>query len=103
MTVAYNVCSTMARTLEQLEPGTAVYSGETHVGSVAAVYAEGDARAAEIVVVRWAATGGDLAVPASEVLSIDEQGVHLMRQEPDQYSDFAPFDPTRFTTMKKLR
>ena len=103
MIVAYNVCSTMARTLEQLDPGTPVFSGDVRVGSVASVYAEGDARAAEIVVVRWDATASDLAVPASEVLSIDERGVHLIRQQPDQYGDLAPFDSNSFPTMKKLR
>ena len=103
MIVAYNDGSTMARTLEQLDPGTPVFCGNARVGSVASVYAEGDARAAEIVVVRWDATGTDLAVPASEVLSLDADGVHLIRQEPSQYTDFAPFDSARFTTMKKLR
>ncbi len=93
----------MARTLESLEPGTPVFAGETQVGTVTGVYAEGAARAAEIVVVRWDAAGSNLGVPASEVQAIDEHGVHLMRQEPDRYDDLAPFDASRFPTMKKLK
>lgn len=103
MIAAYNVGSSMARTLEALEPGTPVFAGETRVGAVSAVYAEGNARAAEIVVVRWDASGDELAVPAGQVQAIDERGVHLMRREPDQYADLAPFDAARFTTMKKLK
>jgi hypothetical protein len=93
----------MARTLETLDPGTPVYAGSTRVGSVRAVYAEGDARAAELIVVRWEATGDELGIPAGQIESIDADGVHLMRTEPDQYSDLAPFDAARFPTMKKLK
>jgi hypothetical protein len=93
----------MARTLESLEPGTPVFAGETAVGEVLAVFAEGDARSAELVVVRWTArNGAELAVPTTEIQSIDDAGVHLMRQEADQYNDLAPFDAGRFPTMKKL-
>jgi hypothetical protein len=93
----------MARTLEQLEPGTPVYAGATHVGDVRAVYAEGDARIAEIVVVRWLATDEDVAVPTTEIASVNSDGVHLMRNEADQFADLAPFDAARFPTMKQLK
>jgi hypothetical protein len=92
-----------ARTLESLDPGTPVYAGETRVGSVSAVYAEGEARIAEILVVRWDARGEDVAVPTTEVESVDAAGVQLMRQESDQYADLAPFEAARFPTMRKLR
>jgi hypothetical protein len=36
-------------------------------------------------------------------LRIDDEGVHLIRTEPDQYADLAPFDPARFPTLKKLK
>ena len=49
MIAAYNSGSTMARTLESLEPGTPVYAGATRVGEVRGVYAEGDARMAELL------------------------------------------------------
>jgi hypothetical protein len=99
---AYTLGSTMARTLETLAPGTSVFAGETRIGEVVAVFAEGDARSAEIVVVHWDAREDDVAVPTTEVLTIDDDGVHLMRREADQYNDLAPFDADRFPTMKKL-
>jgi len=99
---AYSAGSTMARTLETLAPGTPVFAGDTRVGDVLSVLAEGDARSAEALVVRWDARDFEVVVPATEVLSIDEQGVHLIRTEADQYADLAPFDAERFPTMKKL-
>jgi len=93
----------MARTLESLDPGTPVFAGETRIGSVRGVYAEGGARIAEILVVDWDARQEEVAVPTTEVESVDDDGVHLMRQEPDQYNDLAPFDAPAFPTMRKLR
>ena len=104
MIAAYNSGSTMARTLESLDPGTPVFAGRTRVGEVRAVYAEGDARSADLVIVSWDARGGDdVAVPSTEILSIDDDGVQLIRQESDQYADLAPFDPANFPTMKQLK
>jgi hypothetical protein len=93
----------MARTLESLDPGTPVYAGETRVGDVRAVYAEGNARIAELLVVYWDARGEDVAIPTTEVESVDDDSVVLMRRESDQYGDLAPFDAGRFPTMKKLK
>ena len=103
MTAAYNSGSTMARTLESLEPGTPVFAGETRVGDVRAVFAEGDARSAELLVVHWDATGDEVVVPATEVQDVSERGVELMRRESDQYADLAPFDAARFPTMKRIK
>jgi len=101
---AYNSGSTMARTLESLDPGTPVFAGSTRVGTVRAVYAEGDARSAELVVVSWdARNGDDVVVPATEILSVTDDGVQLIRQESDQYADLAPFDAPSFPTMKQLK
>lgn len=102
MTAAYNSGSTMARTLESLEPGTAVFAGETRVGEVVGVYTEGESRSAELIAVRWHATGAQVGVPATEIESIDDAGVRLIRQEADQYADLAPFDEARFPTMTRL-
>jgi hypothetical protein len=94
----------MARTLESLDPGTPVFAGSTRVGDVRAVYAEGDSRAAELVIVSWDARDGDnVAVPSTEILSVTDAGVQLIRQESDQYADLAPFDPANFPTMKQLK
>jgi hypothetical protein len=103
MIAAYNSGSIMARTLESLEPGTPVFAGPTRVATVTAVYAEGDARSADLLVAHWDALAADVMIPSGEVESIDERGVHLMRQESDQYADLAPFDPARFPTLKKLK
>ncbi len=104
MIAAYNSGSTMARTLESLDPGTLVFAGSTRVGEVRAVYAEGDSRAADLVVVSWDARGGEnVAVPSTEILSVTDAGVELIRQESDQYADLAPFDPASFPTMKQLK
>jgi hypothetical protein len=103
VTAAYNSGSTMARTLESLDPGTPVYAGQTRVGDVRAVYAEGNARIAELLVVYWDARGEDVAIPTTEVESVDDDSVVLMRRESDQYTDLAPFDAERFPTMKKLK
>jgi hypothetical protein len=93
----------MARFLESLEPGTPVFAGDTRVGEVRAVFAEGDARAAELLVVHWDATGDDVGVPTTEVQDVTERGVELMRRESDQYADLAPFDAERFPTMKRIK
>jgi hypothetical protein len=101
---AYNSGSTMARTLESLDPGTPVFAGSTRVGEVRAVYADGDARSASLVAVSWDARGGEnVAIPSTEILSVTEDGVQLIRQESDQYADLAPFDAARFPTMKQLK
>jgi hypothetical protein len=103
VTAAYNSGSTMARFLESLEPGTPVFAGETRVGDVRAVFAEGDGRSAELLVVHWDATGSDVVVPTIEVEDVSERGVELMRQESGQYADLAPFDAASFPTMKRLK
>jgi len=103
VTAAYKSGSTMARTLESLDPGTPVYAGATRVGEVRAVYAEGDARIAEVLSVYWDARGEEVSVPTTEVESVNDGAVQLIRREADQYNDLAPFDATRFATMKKLK
>lgn len=99
---AYKSGSTMARTLESLHLGTPVFAGETRVGTVTGVYAEGDARSAHLIAVRWDASGDNVAVPAGEISTVDDTGVRLIRQEPDQYADLAPFDESRFIGLRRL-
>lgn len=99
---AYKSGSTMARTLESLDPGTPVLAGETRVGTVTGVYAEGEARSAHLIAVHWDARGDVVAVPSAEIATIDESGVRLIRQEPDQYADLAPFDESRFVGLRRL-
>ena len=91
----------MARTLETLDLGTPVFCGDVRVGSVSGLYAEGQAKSVEWLVVRWDARG-DLALSASEVVDIDDRGVVLMHAEPQFYDDLIVFDETRFPTVHKL-
>lgn len=101
---AYFIGSTMAHTLETLEPGTPVYAGTHRVGEVRGIYAEGEARNAELVVVHWTYNRDlDLAVPASEVASVTDAGVSLMNADPGAYSFLLPFDAGRFPTVHPLR
>ena len=103
MTAAYKSGSTMAATLESLDPGTPVYAGDTRVGEVRAVYAEGNARIAELLIVHWDARGEEVAIPTTEVASVDEGAVRLIRQESDHNEDFTSWDASRFPTMKRLK
>ena len=103
MTAAYTSGSTMARTLESLEPGTPVFAGDTRVGEVRAAYTQSGSRSVEMLVVYHDARGEEVAVPSSEIESVDDAGVQLMRQQADQYHDLAPFSPARFPTMKPLK
>lgn len=91
----------MARTLETLALGTPVYCGETRVGDVRGLYAEGSARAVEWVVVDWAGRG-EVAVPAIEVGTVDDRGVGLLQQEPREYEGLPAFNEERFPTVRKL-
>jgi hypothetical protein len=91
----------MARTLESLDLGTPVCCGDARVGTVSGLYAEGTARDVEWVIVAWNGRG-DLAVPATEVESIDERGVVLMSDEPASYDDLTSFDESRFPSVRKL-
>jgi hypothetical protein len=91
----------MARTLETLDLGTPVYCGETRVGSVSGLYAEGTSRAVEWVVVAWDSRG-NIAIPAIDVGSVDEHGVSLMQTDPRNYDGAPEFDESRFPTVRKL-
>jgi hypothetical protein len=91
----------MARTLETLELGTPVYCGDIRVGVVRGLYAEGNARSVEWVVVGWDARG-DLAVPAIEVGSVDERGVTLLNGDVRSYDSLPDFNEDRFPTVRKL-
>ena len=92
----------MARTLETLESGTPVYCGDARVGEVLALYSEGTSRAVEWVIVRWADGGREVAVPASEVETVNDDGVRLMHSEERFYAELTTFDEARFPTVHRL-
>jgi len=92
----------MANTLETLVPGTPVFVGAVRVGGVTGVYTEGQSRQAELVVVHWDERNEDVAVPATEVGSVDADGVHLITMELSAYATLSTFDPARFPTVHPL-
>jgi hypothetical protein len=92
----------MAHTLETLAPGTPVYVGDQRVGDVRAIYTSGTSRQAEIVVVRWDDRNEDVAVPATEVATVDATGVRLLALELASYATLSAFDPARFPTVHPL-
>jgi hypothetical protein len=92
----------MANTIESLEPGPPVYVGDVRVGDVRALYTAGTSRQAELVVVYWDARGENVAVPATEVASVDSSGVRLIAPELTAYETLATFEPARFPTVHPL-
>jgi len=92
----------MARTLETLTPGTPVFCGEKLVGEVRALYAEGTSRAVEWLVVRWLPEGREVAVPATEVENVSDEGVQLMHSDPRIYAELTTFAEARFPTAHRL-
>lgn len=103
-TEAYFFRSTMAHTLESLQPGTPVYCGDQHVGDVRAVYAEGESRVAELIVVHWnLGRDEDVALPTSEVVAVTDRGVELINGDPHTYATLATFDAVRYPTVHPLK
>lgn len=92
----------MGRRLETLEPGTPVLVGAARVGEVRGVYAEGDSRVPEMLVVHWEARGETVVVPTSEVANVTDDAVTLMQSNTQAYADLAAFDAARFPTVRKL-
>ncbi len=92
----------MAYTLETLQPGTPVFVGDIRVGEVRALYTAGNSRQAELLVVYWTGRNEDVAVPATEVATVDDAGVRLIAHEETAYETLASFDPARFPTVHLL-
>jgi hypothetical protein len=91
----------MARTLETLDLGTAVFCGDQRIGAVSGLYAEGNARSVELLVVDWDGRG-DLAIPSDEIEDVNDRGVILMHSDPHFYDDLIAFSEDRFPTVHKL-
>jgi len=93
----------MARLLEDLELGTPVYLGESRVGEVRGVFAEGAARLAEYLVVHWAERGEDLLIATKDVASLEAKGVVLLLDDPRAYAAFPAFDEAAHPAIRRLR
>lgn len=92
----------MPRLLEELRPGTPVLdSNGSVVGEVRAVYASGEARGAEFLLVYWTARGEEALVPADEAMNVDDNGVSL-RQSAPAYADRPAFNPSANPLLHRL-
>jgi len=92
----------MANTLEELQPGTPVFVGDTHVADVRAVYGPRGAHSAELLVVHWLDRHEDVALPVLQVELVDEVGVHLMNSDVHSYAALPPFEAARYPTVVPL-
>ena len=93
----------MARLLEDVELGTPVFLGQSSVGDVRGVYAEGNARLAEYLAVHWNERAVDILIPTKDVASLEAKGVVLMGEDPRVYSIMPAFDPAVHPTIRRLR
>lgn len=92
----------MPRLLEELHSGTPVRDGNgAQIGEMRAVYASGDARGAEFLLVFWTDRGEEALVPADEALTVDDAGVTL-RQSAASYADRPAFDPAANPLLHRL-
>ena len=93
----------MARLLEDLESGTPVYIGESRIGDIRGVYAEGSARLAEYLVIHLDERSEDLLIPTKDVAALDSKGVILMGDDATTYADVPAFEAASYPTIRKLR
>jgi hypothetical protein len=93
----------VAQRLETLEPGTPVWCGETRVGSVEGVYAEGNAAVAEYMVVRWDLRNGTpVLIATKDVDSLEKRGVELMGEDPQQYVTAPRYDEKLYPSLRRI-
>jgi hypothetical protein len=93
----------MARLLEDLETGTPLYLAESRVGEVRGVYAEGDARLAEYLLVYWAPRSVEVLIPTKDVQSLEPKGVILMGEDPRAFANLPAFDVAMYPTIRRIR
>lgn len=92
----------MPRLLEDLQPGTPVRdNANTQVGEVRGVYAYGDTRSAEYVLVYWTARGEEALIPVDEAMNVTEDGM-ILRQTGPAYEDRPAFDPSANPLIRRL-
>ena len=92
----------MAARLETLDPGTPVFCGELRVGDVRGVFAEGESKLAEYLVIRWDSRDADVLVATRDVDSIDTRGVILQGSDPQAYESLATYEPQDHPTIRKI-
>lgn len=84
----------MPRLLENLQPGTAVLGANGQaIGEVRGVYASGESRGAQYLLVNWTSRGEEALLKVDEVSTITEQGV-VLRSNASTYEDLPSFQPS---------
>lgn len=93
----------LAQRLETLAPGTPVFCGETRVGTIDGVFAEGRAEIAEYLAVRWDSRDGlPVLVATKDVQTIDARGVLLIGEEPGQYITAPRYDEKLYPSLRRI-
>jgi hypothetical protein len=91
----------MPRLLEELTPGTPVRTGDGALaGEVRAVYASGQARGAEYLLIFWNARNEEALIDADEVLNIAADGAVELRCT--SYPELPAFDPAANPLLHRL-
>lgn len=92
----------MPRLLEELEPGTPVRDNNgTQIGEVRGVYAYGETRSAEYVLVFWTERGEEALVPVDEAMNVTDDGM-ILRQSAGAYADRPAFDPAANPLIRRM-
>lgn len=80
-----------------------MYCGETRVGSIDGVFAEGTAAMAEYIVVRWDSRQGmPVLVATKDVQMLDERGVTLIGDEPGQYITAPRYEEKSYPSLRRI-
>lgn len=91
----------MSRLLEDLQPGTPVRTANGEpAGEVRAVYASGQARSAEFLLVYWHDRAETALIAADEVLNIGSDGGVELRCL--SYAELPAFDPSANPQLHRL-
>lgn len=92
----------MPRLLENLPYGTAVLSStEGALGEVRGVFAIGETRVPESLLVFWNDSKEETLLDANEVLSISDEGV-MLRSARETYRVLPGYDPQTNPLLKRL-
>ena len=92
----------MPKLLENLEHGTPVLSAtEGKLGEVRGVFAIGETRVPECLLVYWDDTREETLLDADEVMSISDDGV-MLRSARKMYEVLPSYDPQSNPLLKRL-
>lgn len=92
----------MPRLLENLTPGTPVVTvSEGNVGEVRGVFASGETRVPQYLLIYWHDTTEETLLDANEVLSITDDGV-MLRSARKMYEVLPAFDPQGTPLLRRL-